>query len=770
MVVPLSRVHQLVRATRIEEVAPFRPGVAILEAKLRRPLLRVGIVERTRLLAQLVDPTGARVVSIIAPPGYGKTTLAAEWAALNDGPVAWLTLDDLDNDPAILVTYLTAALDRIRPVDGGIAAGLVGPGERVLSIALPRLSTDLARWPDPALIVLDDAHRITDETCLDALTMLIDQLPPGFRVAIAGRSESALPLGRFRAQRELLEIGPEALAMDVGEAAELTVLAGRQLGSAQLAALVERTEGWAAGIYLATFADPLGTRAEAPDDDGRADRYIAEYLLAEVGRELDAEMTFLTRTSILEVVTPGAAGAVAEVPDTAARLARIAQRNLLVRDLGSGASYHYHNLWREYLEAELRRREPELIPELHARASNWYAGTGNVERAMEHALAAGDRERAANLLTAAALPMFYRGQITTITRALARFDTEDFEQFPPFAVIAAWMHLMSGRSQEAERMADIADRASLKGRTPDGAASFESQRAMLRAVMCRHGARDMLANASLAVAAEGSGSPWRTHAMFLLGAAHLVLGDPDQADAWLAQSVEVGRRVGSTNLAPLALRALVRVMRDDWDAAATFAEESLEEMDTRHYEGLVHAVLTYAAMARVAVHRGDLGRARDILVRAQLVRPIAQATPWLSVLALTHLARAYIAVSDVSGARQAMREAEDLVRRQPLLGSLTSELLATRKELEGALSALAGPSSLTAAELRVLLLLPTYLSFEEIGERLDITRNTVKSHAMSIYGKLQASSRGEAVERAVELGLLEPYPALRGPATKQDGR
>jgi LuxR family maltose regulon positive regulatory protein len=328
---------------------------------------------------------------------------------------------------------------------------------------------------------------------------------------------------------------------------------------------------------------------------------------------------------------------------------------------------------------------------------------------------------------------------------------------------------MSGRGQVAERMADLADRASFSGRTPDGAASFESQRALLRAAMCRHGARDMLANASLAVAAEGPGSPWQPQAMFLLGGAHFVLGDPDLADTWLAQSVDVGRRVGSANLAPLALRALVRIMHEEWGEAADYAEQSWQELRARHYEGLAQAVLTYAALARVAVHRGDHDLAREILVRAQLVRPIAQAIPWISVLALTHLARAYIAVSDVSGARQAMREAEDLVRRQPLLGNLSSELLATRKELEGAMSALAGPSSLTAAELRVLLLLPTYLSFEEIGERLVITRNTVKSHAMSIYGKLQASSRGEAVERAVELGLLEPYPALRSTSGRDGG-
>jgi LuxR family maltose regulon positive regulatory protein len=163
----------------------------------------------------------------------------------------------------------------------------------------------------------------------------------------------------------------------------------------------------------------------------------------------------------------------------------------------------------------------------------------------------------------------------------------------------------------------------------------------------------------------------------------------------------------------------------------------------------------------VAVNAGDLARARALLVRAQLVRPlVSHGMPGLAVASLLELARAYLGVSDPSGAQLALREAERIVRRRPALGRLTDELLQMRRRVVDAASTLAGSSSLTNAELRVLPLLPTYLSFQEIADRLVISRNTVKTHAMSIYGKLQASSRGEAVERAVELGLLEPYPVL----------
>ncbi len=162
-----------------------------------------------------------------------------------------------------------------------------------------------------------------------------------------------------------------------------------------------------------------------------------------------------------------------------------------------------------------------------------------------------------------------------------------------------------------------------------------------------------------------------------------------------------------------------------------------------------------------AERSGDIGGAREALVRAQLVRPLATyVSPWLSVPALLELTRAYLAVSDPAGAQTALRHAEDIVRRRPGLGGLIDHLLVLRRMLLDANDVLAGSSTLTMAELRVLPLLPTYLSFEEIGLRLGVSRNTVKTHAMSIYGKLWASSRGEAVERAVELGLLEPYPVL----------
>jgi LuxR family maltose regulon positive regulatory protein len=202
------------------------------------------------------------------------------------------------------------------------------------------------------------------------------------------------------------------------------------------------------------------------------------------------------------------------------------------------------------------------------------------------------------------------------------------------------------------------------------------------------------------------------------------------------------------------------IVRGDWKAAEAFARESHNILTSAHMDELVSAIIVYAVGARVAFHRGDVTRGRDHLVRAQMVRPLAShAAPSLSVSALLELARAYLAASDVAGARSVVREAQAIVHRRPALGVLVSELAEIRQRTGDAASTLAGSSALTAAELRLLPILPTYLSFQEIADGLSVSRNTVKTQALSIYGKLQASSRGEAVERAIELGLLEPYPA-----------
>jgi sugar phosphate isomerase/epimerase len=373
----------------------------LVEAKLHPPAPRPGTIPRERLVRLLMAEPRPSVVSIIAPPGYGKTVLLAEWAAREERPVAWLTLDDLDNDPSVFLSYVAAAVDRIEPIDGAIASALATPGPRILATAVPHLAHALHAIGRPAILVLDDVHRLVDRTCLDALAALLDHLPPGFQVAIAARTEPDLPFARFRAERDLLEIRRSELALDQGETEALTAAAGHPLTSLDARVLTERTEGWAVGVYLATLATLSGGAggAGAVERVSGRDPYIAEYLRSELWPGLDDDdVALLTRTSILEVVEPRVAEAVSGLPGAAERLRSLARANQFITQVaGAGVSSRYHHLFRDFLQAELARREPAAAPELHRRAASWYAAAGSMDRAVEHAIRSGDIDAAAAL-------------------------------------------------------------------------------------------------------------------------------------------------------------------------------------------------------------------------------------------------------------------------------------------------------------------------------------------------------------------------------------
>jgi LuxR family transcriptional regulator, maltose regulon positive regulatory protein len=750
----------------------FWPSFPLVEAKLSRPAPGPATVARPRLTCLLMTDPPPPVVSVIAPPGYGKTVLLADWAAQTRRDVAWLTLDEFDNSPSVFLTYIAAAIDRVEPVDPSIGKALAAPGTRILAAAVPRLASELHRWRHPGVLILDDVHRLVGRSCLDALGALIEHLPAGFQVVLASRTSPDLPFARLRANRRLFEIGRQQLAFDAEETQALAAGVGQLLSREEAQALADRTEGWAAAIYLAALgrqgaqAGSVGM-GEASGRDG----YIAEYLRSELGPVLDdRDVTVLTRTSVLDIVEPRLAEHVSAQPDATERLRRLAGANLLIGEVaGQQASFRYHHLLRDHLAAELERREPDAEAGLHRRAAAWYADAGRPELAIEHAIASGDTGEAARLVEAATLQTYLLGHGDRLGQWLGTFDASVFERRPTLAFGAALVYALSGRPEAAERMADVVERSTFSEAPANGAESFESMQAMLRATMVRHGPADALEKAAAAVGAERPGSPWRTLALELLAQAHLMCGDATAAEAVLADAVAAAQAGGSYAFYALALWASVAMGRGDWSAAERYARESHVRIGRMGAAEGASAMLVHAVSARVAIHHGDPVHGREELVHAQLLQPLVSWVLPEVVRALIEVARAYLAIADPAGAGSAVSEAERVLRHRADLGVLSEQVAEVRRRIRESSSTLVGPSTLTPAELRLLPLLSTHLMFQEIADRLHVSRHTVKTQVVSIYGKLGVSSRGDAVDRAIALGLLEPFPGLRLTAPRPAG-
>jgi LuxR family maltose regulon positive regulatory protein len=730
----------------------------IAESKLRPPPARPGMVVRTGLVDRLLASGSVPLVCVVGPAGYGKTTLLAQWAEREPRPVAWISVDQRDNDPAVLLRYLGVALDRIEPIDPRVVQPWTGPGVSIVG-AVARLAAAMAAMTRPVALVLDHLELVGNQECLDAVAQLAAQLPPGSQLLVASRARPLLPLALLRAQGQVVELGVEELAMDRQEAVALLEGAGVQLDDTEVNDLVKRTEGWPVGLYLAALA----LQAEAlPTTDGPGftgdDRFMADYLWSELLVQLPPErVAFLTRTAVLERLSGPLCDAVLETTGSGVVLAWLEASNLLLVPLDRQRRwYRYHHLFQELLSAELDRREPELVPALHARAASWCEANELPETAIDHAQAAGDPDRVARLVWKLALPAYGAGQVATTRRWFGWFEDQGLlGRYPEVAVLGAWLQALVGEPVAAERWADAAEEGPVAGTLPDGSTA-QSYLALLRALLCRHGLDRMRADTRAALDELSLASQWQPTAQLLEGIGYLLAGQADQADPILAHAAQAATDAGALPAAATALaeRSLVAMHHQDWQQAATLAEQAEEVVRVGALDGYVASALVHAALARVAAHQGDLPRAQRHLGRATGLRPLlTYALPYFAVQTLLELGRACLALDDGAGARVVVRHARDILRRRPDLGILPTHVDELRSQLDTRRGAVKGISSLTPAELRLLPLLGTHLNFAEIGERLYVSRHTVKSQAVSIYRKLGVSSRSQAVQHAQQLGL-----------------
>jgi len=739
------------------------PVLDLLASKLRPPPMRPGTVVRSVLIERLANRDGHPIVSVVAPAGYGKTTLLSQWAERNGQAFAWVSVDEQDNDPKVLLSYVAEALDAVEPIGERVFDALASPGSSVPGSVVPRLGSAFASMTSPVALVLDDVHVLRNSECRAALPVLADHVPAGSRLVLAGRDQPPLRIARLRAEGKILEIGPADLSLTIAEAASLLRAASAMaLGEDDVAELHRRTEGWAAGLYLAALylKEGGGLPPTALSFSGQ-DRFINEYVESEfLARLPPRRREFLTRTSVLERMCGPLCEAVLELPGSAAMLPELARSNLLLVPLDRRAEwYRYHHLFRDMLLAELTRGEPELIPVLRRRAAAWCLANDLAEEALEYSMAAGDVGAAARLVAGLAVPAYRRAQVTTVQRWFRWLeDRGGIERYPIVAVLAAILSAVTGRPVDAARWADAVERWQDQDARPEDPPA-EAWAALMRAMLCRRGIERMQADADEAARMFAVGGFVTPTPALLQGIARVLSGDLEGGDTAFQDALGVAEGAGAPDDFAVALceRSLVAMARGEWDSAETLASRARIILRRAGIEESFATPLVCAVHARTALHREDRRAAHRELVSAQRSRSLlTYALPHIAVQARTELARVHLALADPAGASTLAREIDELLRRRPGLGILDDQARALRDLLaEEHGSVPPGASALTVAELRLLPLLATHLSFPEIGEELFLSRNTIKSQAVSIYRKLGVASRSPAVTRARELGLLE---------------
>jgi LuxR family maltose regulon positive regulatory protein len=699
----------------------------------------------------------ARLVTLVAPPGYAKTTTLEEWDATDPRPFVWVRCDRRHTDPSFFARAVARALSEVAPIDEQTVDALS------VEAAWPRMATErlgsvLEGSEDAFALVVDDAHRaIGSPASVELLEGLLDVLPPEAQLVMGSRVATPLQLGRLRANGRLVELDASHLAMTRGESRQVLAEAGLELAPEQLDLIHERTEGWPAALHLATLALAGRQDESAVAEFAGDDRAVTEYLQDEfLSSSLAGEVAFMTSTSLLEVLNGPLCDAVLGRHDSSRMLEQLSKSNALIVPLDrSGQSYRYHHLFAEMLQAELRRDGPDAAEEVHAAASRWFAAHGESDLAVEHAIASGDTCLAGSLIWESLPEMTGRGRLVTLRRWLDTVGQEHFTECHGLLFTAAHCSILSGDGEEGARW--LAAAAALPPRE-DCPLNTKADLKMLQATLSLEGVERMLEDAGEATELHPPSSVWRGAASFYRGAALHLLGDPDGAVAALKDAARhTAIRSPIIQSLSLAQLALIACDRGDRDSALRYAAEARAQVDRCGLSEYPAMELVYAAESMILALDGQIARAVESQRKAlRLLNQLDGLPRWYEVESRLALARASLQLGDGAAAAKLLAQARERLGTYPYAIVLDSWAETLQHNI-GDANPGAGPGkgSLTKAEMRTLRFLPTHLSFRQIGEKNHVSANTVKTQARAIYSKLGASSRAEAVERARAIGLLE---------------
>jgi LuxR family maltose regulon positive regulatory protein len=746
-------------STQIAETA--LPRLRVIEPKLMLPRVHAGALRRARLLELLDDVGGAALTVVNAPVGYGKTTLLRLWCIERPEPVVWMTLDSADDDPVRLWTHLATAVERLGQGLGGQALSCLGVRGGPVEAAVDELMNGLVAYGRPVTIVLDDLHAVGSERSLRSIAHAIDRLPLNVRLLAATRLDLAVSVARLRARGELTELRTRELAFTVDETHELMVSEGIELSGEGVELLVERTEGWPAGLYLAA----LWLRdLEDPDEGVRAfagsARHVADYLTDEVLTALAPDArAFLQRTAALGRFTPELCDAVLGREDSAAVLAEFARSNMFLVALDAREQwYRYHHLFGEVLALELGHEDASA---LRRRAAAWCREQGLVEDAIEYAAAGGDAEMVAELLVEHDRELVWGGRLTQFLGWVRWLPSALLLEHPSLAAGGAVAASLLARPElEVQRLLAVAERVRRKRPqrwSPYAEAIVEVTYA--NGIQHAHvGAA--VEHARRAVAAARAGADVLTVGVLAsLAQALFFAGELDEARRVALEAAERpdAPDVPDGFVGNLGVLALVDAEQGQAESAEAWARQAISFARTRFQADSWIASLAHLGLALAYIATGHLDEAEREALRGERLRrspqPTVGHTHALLVLAQVRVARARLerAASDLKRARRMIAGFRD-PGRLPALAACIEQSLTTATANAGNRDLVEDPS---AAELAVLRYLATGLSQREIGGRLYISMNTVKTHVRELYRKLDVTSRADAVARTEALGLLD---------------
>jgi LuxR family maltose regulon positive regulatory protein len=523
----------------------------LLATKLHVPAIASEVVQRTTLLDALSAARCRKLTLLSAPAGWGKTTLLAQWAlgAGEEQQFGWLSLDPADNDPVWFWMYVVAALQKVSPGVGTRAVELLTMGADPVQVVLPTLLNDLDTIESPMVLILDDYHRVVNRAVHEQMAFVIGRMPANLRLVVATRSDPMLPLARLRASGDLVEMRSDDLRFGAIETARLlNDVLGLDLADADIQLLHRRTEGWAAGLYLAALS--LAGRRDAAAfirTFAGDNRHIVDYLMAEVLDNQPPKLrSFLLHTSVLARLSGALCDAMLQTSGSASVLEEIERENLFVVPLDmSRRWYRYHHLFGELLRAELHRTEPDLVAGLHRRAAAWFEAEGLIDEAVRHLVAAGDIAGSADLIAADWVNEFNGGGLSTVSGWLDLLPDEAVRQDPRLSAARAWIALNIGHFDDAHLWIEAVEAGSAADTVDHG--SLGAQLVALREV---HAFKTGDVAAALEAARRamtldfGDALQARSAACCVYGAALYFSGNSDEAQTTFRRAVQLAEKIG----------------------------------------------------------------------------------------------------------------------------------------------------------------------------------------------------------------------------------